>query len=70
MARLGHVRRHTTPAANTSLTAAALLSSVALMSAWVYAESLPLQVLFDGGRRSARAAKFSVGVRDLKNMDA
>lgn len=44
MARLGHVRRHTTFAAITSLASAALLSPVALMSAWVYAESLPLQV--------------------------
>jgi ferric-dicitrate binding protein FerR (iron transport regulator) len=44
MARPGHARRHTTFAAITSLAAAALLSPVALMSAWVYAESLPLQV--------------------------
>ena len=44
MARAGHARRHTTFAAITSLAAAALLSPVALMSAWVYAESLPTQV--------------------------
>jgi transmembrane sensor len=44
MARASHARRHTTFAAITSLAAAALLSPVALMSAWVYAESLPLQV--------------------------
>jgi transmembrane sensor len=128
MARLGHARRHTTFAAITSIAAAALLSPVALMSAWVYAESLPLQAystaigeirpivldewismrlntgtgaavagsdalwevgldhgeaLFQVERESprplrvvvgstvmsARAAKFSVRVRDLKNMD-
>ena len=128
MARLGHARRHTTFAAISSLAAAALLSPVALMSAWVYAESLPMQVystavgeirpivldewislrmntrtgaavtlrneiwevgldhgeaLFQVERESprtlrvvvgstvmsARAAKFSVRVRDLKNMD-
>ncbi len=44
MARLGHARRHTTFAAIITLAAAALLSPVVLMSAWVYAESLPLQV--------------------------
>jgi transmembrane sensor len=44
MARLGHARRHTTFAAIISLAAAALLSPVALMSAWVHAESLPMQV--------------------------
>ena len=43
MAKLGHARRHTTFAAITSVAAAALLSPVALVSAWVYAESLPLQ---------------------------
>jgi transmembrane sensor len=128
MARLGHARRHTTFAAIRSLAAAALLSPAALMSAWVYAESLPMQVystavgeirpivldewislrmntgtgaavtlrdglceigldhgeaLFQVERESprtlrvvvgstvmsARAAKFSVRVRDLKNMD-
>ncbi|MEJ0038590.1 MAG: FecR domain-containing protein [Gammaproteobacteria bacterium] len=44
MARLGHARRHSTFATIISLAAAALLSPVALMGAWVYAESLPLQV--------------------------
>jgi len=44
MARLGHARRHATFAAIASVAAAALLSPVALMSAWVYAESLPTQV--------------------------
>jgi transmembrane sensor len=44
MARLGHARRHTTYAAIVSIAATALLSPIALMSAWVYAESLPLQV--------------------------
>jgi transmembrane sensor len=44
MARLGHARRHTTFAAIIALAAATLLSPLALMSAWVYAESLPLQV--------------------------
>jgi ferric-dicitrate binding protein FerR (iron transport regulator) len=79
MARLGHVRRHTTFAAIISLATAALLSPVALMSAWVHAESLPMQVYSTavGEIRpivldewmSARAARFSVRVRDLKNMD-
>lgn len=44
MSSLGHARRHTTFAAITSIAAAALLSSLALMSAWVYAEPLPSQV--------------------------
>jgi transmembrane sensor len=42
MARLGHARQHF--AAIITLPTAALLSLVALMSAWVYAESLPMQV--------------------------
>ena len=44
MVNLGHARRHTTFAAITSIAAALLLSPAALMSAWVYAESLPMQV--------------------------
>jgi transmembrane sensor len=44
MARLGHVRRHTTIAAIGSVAAAALLSPAVLMSARVQAESLPLPV--------------------------
>lgn len=44
MVNLGHARRHTTFAAITSIAAATLLSPAALMSAWVYAESLPMQV--------------------------
>ena len=44
MTRRSHARRKTTFAAILTLAAAALLSPVALMSAWVHAESLPMQV--------------------------
>jgi len=44
MARLGHARRHRTSATTIIFAAAVLLSPVALMSAWVCAKSLPLQV--------------------------
>ena len=45
MARLGHARRHTTFASIITLAAAAaLLSPLALMSAWVFAKSLPMQI--------------------------
>jgi len=44
MARIGHARRKTIFAALFATAAVALMSSMTLMSAWVHAESLPLQV--------------------------
>ena len=44
MTRRSHARRKATFASVLTLAAAALLSPLALMSAWVHAESLPMQV--------------------------
>jgi len=44
MARIGHARRKTIFSALSATAVTALLSPIALVSAWVRAESLPMQV--------------------------